>query len=533
MMTKIRRRAALLCACSLVVASCSGSSPGADVESSAVETAVTVAPSTTTAETAPGAAATDTQATPAGDLLDPEYLAGLASNVSPSDGAVMVVVVDPAGDAVVGSAGGDAAGNAPTAGDAVRIGSITKVFTALTTLSLAEAGLVDLDAPAADVVTRVPVDADITVRDLLGHRSGIDSYTDVAGFWETVVAESERVWEPEEQVELVADRPALFDPGDQYSYSNTNYIILGILIEEVTGQPYHEVVRERILDPLEMSSTYLAGFEEGAEPFDPFVEESDTEYDYTSIATSAWSAGAMVSSAVDLHSLFTALFGEQILSGATVDELTASSFYGLGVELDQWHDGLIGHSGSIPGYRTFLRYSTDSGITAFLVSTDDNADPTPAIGAVVELLGEDVDERAVEAAEPPPNDRFANAVVVDPTALPFAAAVDTTGATADDDDLAVGCPAPATEASVWYSITPARDVKLLVSPDGSDYSVGISALTGDAGSFELIECRPFSFVIEAEADVTYHLQVFDGQEDGQEDGRGTGGNLVFSLEAAP
>ncbi|MFW2336145.1 MAG: serine hydrolase domain-containing protein, partial [Ilumatobacter sp.] len=273
----------------------------------------------------------------------------------------MIVVVDSTGDAVAGSAGGDAAGNAPTAGDVFRIGSITKVFTALTTLSLVEEGLVDLDASATDYVTRVPVDADITVRDLLGHRSGIDNYTDVAGFFETVIAESERVWEPEEQVELVVDRPALFEPGEQFSYSNTNYIILGILIEEVTGQPYHDVVRERILDPLEMSSTYLAGFEEGAEPFDPFVEEPDTGYDYTSIATSAWSAGAMVSSAEDLHTLFTALFDERVLSGATVDELTASSFYGLGVELDQWQDGLIGHSGSIPGYHTFVRYSTESG----------------------------------------------------------------------------------------------------------------------------------------------------------------------------
>ncbi|MFW2332433.1 serine hydrolase, partial [Ilumatobacter sp.] len=237
---------------------------------------------------------------------------------------------------------------------------------------------------------------------------------------------------------------------------------------------------------------------------------------------------AMVSSAEDLHTLFTALFNERIVSGATLDELTAGSFYGLGVELAQWQSGLIGHGGGIPGYNTLLRYSTESGITAFIVSTDDTADPTAAIETVLDLLRGDVDESAVEAAEPPANDLFANAVVIDPTALPFAAAVDTTGATADDDDLAVGCPAPATDASVWYSITPTRDVKLLVSPDGSDYSVGISALTGDAGSFELIECRPFAFVIEAEADVTYHVQVFDGQDDGQ----GNGGNLTFSIEEA-
>ena len=417
MSTNVRTRGALLCACSLVVASCSGSSTDADVKSSAVEagsaatapevaspstpapTAVAVPPSTPTPETDPAPAPAETNARLARDLFDAEYLAGLASEVSLSDGAFMVAIVDPAGDVVAGSAGGDAAGNTPTASDVFRIGSITKVFTSLTTLILVDRGLVDLDAPAADYVTRVPVNADITVRDLLRHRSGIDNYTDVAGFFETVIAQSERVWEPEEQVELVVDRPALFEPGDQFSYSNTNYIILGILIEEVTGQPYHQVVRERIIDTLKMSSTYLAGFEEGAEPFDPLVDETDTDYDYTSIATSAWSAGAMVSGAQDLHTLFTALFDEQILSGATVDEMTAGSSYGLGVELDQWQGGLIGHGGGIPGYRTFLRYSTESGITAFLVSTDDNADPTPAIEAVLDLLRPDVDESVVEAGQ--------------------------------------------------------------------------------------------------------------------------------------
>ena len=207
MSTNVRMRGALLCACSLVVASCSGSSASTDVASSAVEadsatTAPEAAPATPAPETdsvpAPTPTLTETNARPAGDLLDADSLAGLASEVSLSDGAFMIAVVDPAGDVVTGSAGGDAAGNVPTASDVFRIGSITKVFTALTTLSLIEEGLVDLDASAADFVTRVPIDGDITVRDLLRHRSGIENYTDVAGFFDTVIAESGRVWEPEE-----------------------------------------------------------------------------------------------------------------------------------------------------------------------------------------------------------------------------------------------------------------------------------------------------------------------------------------------
>ena len=462
---------------------------------------------------------------PIDDLLDAAYLTDLASGVAVSEGAFIVAIVDSDGAAVSGSSGADANGASPGVEDVFRIGSITKIFTSLATLTLVDEGLVDLDAPADSYVTRVAVEPDITVRDLLRHRSGIDNYTSVDGFFETVIAESDRVWEPEEQVNSVADRPLLFDPGSTFSYSNTNYVVLGILIEEVTGQRYHEVVRERIIDPLDLSATYLAGFEEGTEPFDPY---DGSDYDYTSIATSAWSAGAMVSDAADLHSLFTALFAEEIVSSALVDELTADSFYGLGVELDRWRSGLLGHAGGIPGYFTFVRHSTRSGITAFFAATDDSADMAPAIDPVLDLLA-DADDEAVEAAAPPANDLLADAVVIDPSALPFSAELDTTGATADEDDVDAGCPAPATDASVWYSVTTGENMMLRVSQDGSDYSVGISALSGEPGSLDLIECRPFAFVVEVEAGVTYYLQVFDGQDDGG----GNGGLLNFTVEVAP
>ena len=132
-------------------------------------------------------------------------------------------------------------------------------------------------------------------------------------------------------------------------------------------------------------------------------------------------------------------------------------------------------------------------------------------------------------AEAPRNDLFDDATVIDPTSLPFVESINTTGATSDNDDVSLGCPAPAADASVWYAITPTSDQRLLVGGVDPNYSLGISAATAVAGGLDLIECRPFSFVVEAEAGVTYYLQAFDAQDDGE----GNGGNLTFSLQEIP
>lgn len=202
----------------------------------------------------------------------------------------MIAVVDQKGEAIHASIGSDADGNTPSASDSFRVGSITKVFTPLATLTLVDEGAIDLDSPAADYVSRVAVPANVTVRDLLRHRSGIYNVTDVPGFFATVFETPQRVWTAEDQLELIDDRDPLFEPGSQFRYSNSTYVILGVLIEEVTGQRYDEVIRARIIDPLDLTATYLDGFEDGPIPFDPYDHDAasvgDAHYDYTSIATS-------------------------------------------------------------------------------------------------------------------------------------------------------------------------------------------------------------------------------------------------------
>ena len=245
----------------------------------------------------PSDAPVDTE--PAEVSLDAEFLSEQVAKVDVIDGAgaFMVAVVDEDGSAIHASAGSDADGDAPRPSDVFRVGSITKIFTAAATLTLVDEGLVDLDAPAADFVTRVQLAPEVTVRDLLRHTSGIPNYTNAPGFHSLVLDDLGRTWEPEESVNLVASDETQFEPGTQFRYSNTNYIILGILIEEVTGKPYHQVVRDRIIDPLSMTSTYLAGAEDGPELFDAYTSFRGSpeliEFDYTAIETGAWAAGAM------------------------------------------------------------------------------------------------------------------------------------------------------------------------------------------------------------------------------------------------
>ncbi len=340
-------------------------------------------------------------------VVDEAFLAEQVDKVSIPDsgGAFMVAIMAADGEVAYASAGTDPDGNPPTPDSAFRIASITKVFTSLITLSLVDEGLVDLDAPAVDYVTRLEVPEDVTVRDLLRHTSGIPDFFDDPEF-EPWLADPGRRWTPEETAKLISGREPVFEPGSEWHwhYSNTNYIVLGVLIEEVTNRPFAEMLRARITEPLEMSSTYVAGFDEGTAVFGAYVSlpgrepAASTEFDYTSMTTSAWTAGGMVSSARDLHTTFTALFDGQIVSATSLAEMignprrTGEMFeYGLGMQI--WNafegrtvEGLVGHAGDIVGYLTLVAHAPETGMTAFWVATSNQIDPSPTYLPVAELL---------------------------------------------------------------------------------------------------------------------------------------------------
>ena len=210
---------------------------------------------------------------------------------------------------------------------------------------------------------------------------------------------------------LVGRRPrvAIMSTGDEIVPPNTpdlqpgkirdaNRFTLGGALEElgvsvidfgIVGDDADEL-RARIIEPLGLTSTYLAGFEEGPAPFGAYVATSlsgpsePIDFDYKSIATNAWAAGAVVSSAEDLHVLLSVMFDGNIVSSDSLAAMTESQDYGLG--LVQLGPGLHGHGGSIPGYQTFVAHAPETGTTAFFVVTNDGITRPPPVDPILERI---------------------------------------------------------------------------------------------------------------------------------------------------
>lgn len=348
----------------------------------AVNTSTTSTTVPRTSATVPDTLATVREPT-VDDLLSDQLV---AITVPKGMGAAMVALVDADG-AVTSASKGLAPDGAGLTLDAVfQVGSLTKMFTAVLVLMLVDDGFVDLDATATDYVTRVELPERVTVRDLLHHTSGIPNYTDLDEPWPTLQSDPERVWSPEELVALVDDLPR-GEPGALFVYSNTNYVVLGVLVEEVTGVPFAAALRDRILDPLELDDTYLAGIETGQQPVGAYTSlngaSEPIEFPYTATATFAGASGGLASSVADLHGFLDALFDERLISAELLAEMTAESGYGLGIDR---HGTRFGHSGLILGYWTSVLHDPDTGKTAVVVATNDAATFAPSIDAVTYKL---------------------------------------------------------------------------------------------------------------------------------------------------
>lgn len=277
------------------------------------------------------------------------------------------------------------------------VGGISHVFTAALTFMLVEDGLVALDDPVSRHVTRVPVDPRVTVRDLLQHSSGIPDYARTPVFDARHRADPGRVWTPAETHDLVRGDDLLFAPGTHQQYSDTNYLLLGILVEEVTGNDFVHELRRRILDPLDLDDTYLAGSEAGPDPFTGHTLEygplRPVQSPYTAVATDAWAAGALVSTAHDLDTFFDGLAGGRILGPAALATMTGEGdgdlHPDLKLGLTRWRDppGVWSAAGTIPGYVTEVVHCPADGTTAFWALTNDALDLDGLVRPVVDRLG--------------------------------------------------------------------------------------------------------------------------------------------------
>jgi D-alanyl-D-alanine carboxypeptidase len=274
-----------------------------------------------------------------------------------------------------------------------RVGSVTKTFIATVALMQEQLGHLSLDDTVEHWLPGlVPGGRRITLRMLLNHTSGLYNYTDDRGFVARYQADPTQGWAPRQLVALAAAHRPLFPPGRRWSYSNTNYIVAGMLIEKATGQNIHRMVRERIIDPLHLTGTSFPAHDRGIDGFyaHGYLPPSPRDPDYTDVSRAApslaWTAGAVISTVDDLRTFYRALLGGRLLHAAQLHEMlttvpvTPVFAYGLGIFSVLTPCGLLwGHDGDIPGYHT-MAFSDPTGRRGYVLALP--TDP----GAVTDLL---------------------------------------------------------------------------------------------------------------------------------------------------
>lgn len=261
-----------------------------------------------------------------------------------------------------------------------RVGSVSKPVVATLVLELVAARRLRLsDTVARWLPGLIPAGAQITVRELLQHRSGLFNYTnDLVPSILTGQRPLNYVWTPRQLVRIATQHPLDFPPGQRFEYSNTNYIVLGLIVERVTHTGLERYAQRTLFGRLRMRSTSFAlgrvpgphahGYLPIVPPF-PAVPGGLGDAEPLN-GSNAWAAGSLVSTAADLDQFFRALFTGHVIPRSLVALMQAAGpspslpgidGYGLGLEEKRYPCGTTwGHSGDIFGYTTVVRASRDA-----------------------------------------------------------------------------------------------------------------------------------------------------------------------------
>jgi D-alanyl-D-alanine carboxypeptidase len=268
----------------------------------------------------------------------------------------------------------------------VRVGSNTKTYTAVVVLQLVEEGLVELDSPLENYlpgqVRGEGIDGTaITVRQLLQHTSGLPEYT--TGIAVDIEKIQHAYRSPRDLLDLALAQPANAAPGEKWEYSNTNYLLLGLLIERMTQRPVFEEVTERIIEPLKLEHTYFPTVGEqdfrGDHPSGYHIDSEGEQIDVSRLDPSwGWAAGQIIASPSDLNEFARAVLDGRLLGESMMTEMQKTvpsdeslwpgARYGLGLESYPLSCGgtIWGHGGDIHGFETRNGVAADG--TAFSVA---------------------------------------------------------------------------------------------------------------------------------------------------------------------
>lgn len=306
------------------------------------------------------------------------------------------------------------------------VGSMSKTFLAALILRLVEEGRLALDDPAAPLLAGVKIDPRVTIRMLLDHTSGIADFFFGVGVDKALLADRGATWTLARTLGYVG--PRSFPPGHGWNYSNTNYLLLGLIAARVGGAPVADQLRARFIDPLGLTGAYvqLAEAPRGplahgyrflvpgakAKPID--VSDGSSVMPFTSVVTAAGAAGNVAATSADLAHWARALYGGAVLqpetlAAAIADRSRTAPFhpyvpYGLGVQVTRIGGRLTyGHSGRLLGFRGELRYLPADGVAIAIVTNQNRTDVRPIVTALLAAaLGPLASPALVPAPSPVP-----------------------------------------------------------------------------------------------------------------------------------
>lgn len=366
MNTAGRMTMALISFLAPLAAACNGS------EASVATTPESVPDSTVVSEPVQSSASTSEPA----DTADALRAAVVDGNLDHFRGSVLVAH----GDDVLLSEGfgaADVAAGIPNDPTTIfRIGSVTKQFTGMAILILSEQDLLDVNSSVCDYLTPCP-DAwrPITIENLVAHTSGIPDFTALADYEATKAVPTT----PDALIGRVRDLPLERAPGTNFSYSNSNYAVLGAVIERVSDTTWEEFLRTNIFDPLGMSDT---GYETAGDRLAVGYSNGDEEADAIDMSR-PYGGGALSSTVTDLLRWNQAIASGTAAAGdATKDMLTpvenitdfAGFGYGYGIYVSTKEDGpLAFHSGGIDGFSSVLLNDVGNDITVVILSNTENS----------------------------------------------------------------------------------------------------------------------------------------------------------------
>lgn len=384
----------------------------------------TPSPSPTASEipsaTATPLAAVDATATAEASLppLDPALASALQAvlDATVADGYIpgaVVAVNIPGQQTWVGASGiADRATQTPMTPDTrVRIASISKIFTAVVVMQLVEEGELSLDDPLSTWFPNLLPNAEaITVRNLLQHTTGLYDYLEDRSYASLPYQQPDRVFAPEELVQYAGQFPLAFSPGSagNWDYASTNYVILGMIVEEVTGNSLAVEMRQRIFAPLGLDSTFFAPDEAIAGAFATGYAQSTSQRD---VAMSfAYGTANLVSTVDDVQTFARALFAGDLVSDESRAQMLTfvngygqynmpDLAYGLGVMRNVLpvarapeQSTVYGHIGGFGGFRSAVWHAPNSGITIALgvnqASTNPNILAQDVFATVLDGLGQ-------------------------------------------------------------------------------------------------------------------------------------------------